>query len=187
MLSLTLATLTATYNNTEFYVAQTLVPYLGRDEAHFFTGDAPDDQTATVTGMCNNCSVKPYSMTWSPIWSSSPGSMLAYRNVSTTFTKADGSGDVSLEAKAFFQNVSGTFAMMQLQWFKGTSEAAFMVPGVPPPPPGPKCADASDKKSCDSTAPAGGSSCAWCVSGDSVHELCFDSSAEPPSPWKCDS
>ena len=31
---------------------QTLVPYLGKDEVHFFTGDAPEDQTATVTGSC---------------------------------------------------------------------------------------------------------------------------------------
>ena len=48
MLSLSLAALTVTYNDTSFYVVQTLVPYLGRNEVHLFTGDAPEDQTATV-------------------------------------------------------------------------------------------------------------------------------------------
>ena len=186
LIFLPLAAFTVTYNDTSFYVVQTLVPYLGRNEVHLFTGDAPEDQTATVTGSCNNCSVKPYSMTWSPIYHSDPHSMAFYRNISTTFTKVDGSGDVSLDGKAFVQNISGTFILTQLQWLEGSRFAAFMVPGVPPPPPGPKCADATDKDSCDKIAPTGGSSCAWCVSGDSVHSLCFDSSAEPPSPWKCD-
>ena len=105
MLSL-FAALTATYNNTEFYVAQTLVLYLGRDEAHFFTGNAPDDQSRHGHRQLQQLLGQAVLDDVESDLPAAPGSMLATSNVSTTFTKADGSGDVSiLRPRHFFQNV----------------------------------------------------------------------------------
>ena len=158
------------------------MPYFARNEQHFFTGKAPEDQSATVQANCGKCAVKPYSMSVGPL-QTGPTSI---RDINATLTKVDGSGDVSLSGKLFCQNVSSTYVCSQLQWLEGSRFAAFMIPGVPPPPPGPKCADASDKKSCDSTTPSGGASCSWCVSHDKVHSLCFNGDAKPPSTWDCD-
>ena len=60
-------------------------------------------------------------------------------------------------------------------------------PPIPPPPPACSTEGAANQSACDAVPPRGGTgpACAWCVSKDKLHSLCFDH-REKPTGWDCD-
>ena len=173
--------LAVTLNNAAFTVSQDYVGAMLVGETHLLSGEAPDDQHATLTATCGDgCALKPYSLRLGPSDTKQRAfnGTLAFKNGTTL----DVVGTMTLAEYGFF---SITVAKA------GAAGPAARVASLWPAT---TCQVASTRETCNEMTleydgthcgEEGKCTCAWCTSG--THALCFHAEAKPPEPkWSCD-
>ena len=116
-----------------------------------------------------------------------PGSIKMGERALTTSYVCNGTS-VTLHGRLYINS-----QQVALELIFGTDHLTAFVIGVNPPPPPPKCSGGEsppmNKSACDAVPPAkGGTSpaCAWCVSDDKLHNICFVRDHQPTTGWHCD-
>ena len=186
MLSLLLAAPTFNWSSEPFSVQSSSWPDFRVGDVHTVTGNVLPKSGAkgSLTLTCTNGTMPHPQWSIDLKFNKSEGQSFTQ----TTYSGLANIGGTDHYATVIVMSVPGQSFTSSgfISVYSGSAPAA---PGAPTQvnmfsntlPQIPSCASSRTKQACEAV-PDG---CAWCVSHDSVHSLCFDDDNKPPASWAC--